>query len=774
MQPQILGSESASPISIPAESTLLVQAGLQFPASSAAQPAQPAEPHFVKLSSLCPFLSVQETFENGTFLVYNPTTEEQTFNWKAHHLHSDEQDPLHTQPTSTQAGPAPPALCPLPSAPPPTTGKELAPVYVIGNEAAGDTINDCDYLQTPINDAFNECIADMGNRPGTIWVRSGSYEIDNVLDFPYGSLVQGEGKDNTILYSQDGQIIEQTSNATFKDLQFRPNQGTVINAELIEIQGATVTFQDCKFDGLEEPGLSQFLLMTFGAKVTLQNCELFNLTNNERAIHYNTTTGKLTLESCWIENVYRCFQLINNARDTNLKNCQFLDIFDGLISGATIEELTMESCKYIQSDQPSVMITCDQLRNSRVESNDLYFYDDNGSRAISTAEWLRNTKINNNTFRAKNGSTFIGHYLFLDGAIFDNEISNNFFFDYTYIPIYFIGQFRGNKFCENKFVESNQKTNPETVRFFTVIENSQILDNEIPGQLLGTSISRCLLNDNIFGADIRGTYSLTNTGFIDLAGTAESEICNNKFYHGLLADASNAWSIRIGTNTGGLICCENNTTAQNTDLGNGIWININQISKVNDNYFENLDIGIQITQNARMSKVNDNIFQNVNQPIVFFFNDQTAVQANNNSIHGPNSNAGILFNLASECAIQANDNQIYQKLVGIQILSPPGEEAFYFITNNNQFYGMVGTAIDVNGMTGGSIGNIEGNQAIALAATPNAYNVASISGAAQLTFNGNHQTGYLPAWTIAAPPAIVTAPIDAIPSGVPTTGDVNL
>jgi parallel beta-helix repeat protein len=127
MQPQILGSESASPISIPAESTLLVQAGLQFPASSAAQPAQPAEPHFVKLSSLCPFLSVQETFENGTFLVYNPTTEEQTFTWTAHHLHSDAQEPLHQQPTQTSPGPAPPALCPLPS-----TGGDLQN-YMLGS-----------------------------------------------------------------------------------------------------------------------------------------------------------------------------------------------------------------------------------------------------------------------------------------------------------------------------------------------------------------------------------------------------------------------------------------------------------------------------------------------------------------------------------------------------------------------------------------------------------------------------------------------------------------
>jgi hypothetical protein len=114
MQLQILGSRSQGGLLIEAGQTLRIQTELQYPASSANEPALPAEPHFVKITSLCPFLKVVETNGDGTFDIWNPTSEEQAFEWAAHHLHSNPQDPLHEVTDQGTPIASPETICPLP------------------------------------------------------------------------------------------------------------------------------------------------------------------------------------------------------------------------------------------------------------------------------------------------------------------------------------------------------------------------------------------------------------------------------------------------------------------------------------------------------------------------------------------------------------------------------------------------------------------------------------------------------------------------------------
>jgi hypothetical protein len=117
MQLQILGSESVEPVEITTNQVLNVPTGLQFPDSSPPPAtAIPARPDFVDIVSDCPFLQILSKNDNGSFDLWNPTESRVEFEWKAHHLHSDAQEPLYQKADTSSASELPPpeVLCELP------------------------------------------------------------------------------------------------------------------------------------------------------------------------------------------------------------------------------------------------------------------------------------------------------------------------------------------------------------------------------------------------------------------------------------------------------------------------------------------------------------------------------------------------------------------------------------------------------------------------------------------------------------------------------------
>lgn len=108
---ELLAAQSSQSISIGANSAVRVYTGLQF------RDGDPATPHFVKINSTCPYLNVYNQGTNATgsfFDIHNPTTEQVSFSWKAHHLHSEEREPLPTYASTTEAIEAPAPICSAP------------------------------------------------------------------------------------------------------------------------------------------------------------------------------------------------------------------------------------------------------------------------------------------------------------------------------------------------------------------------------------------------------------------------------------------------------------------------------------------------------------------------------------------------------------------------------------------------------------------------------------------------------------------------------------
>jgi len=106
---QRLASQSEGPILIGANEVLRVPTGLIIDGES-------VNPHFVDIASDCPFLQILETSEEGWFEIWNPTLVEVAFSWKAHHLHSEESEPIPTVEDSSDPSPdpAPASVCTLP------------------------------------------------------------------------------------------------------------------------------------------------------------------------------------------------------------------------------------------------------------------------------------------------------------------------------------------------------------------------------------------------------------------------------------------------------------------------------------------------------------------------------------------------------------------------------------------------------------------------------------------------------------------------------------
>jgi hypothetical protein len=163
MELQVLGAESKTPITIGEESTLIVHTGLQFPDSSPPPTTTTrAEPDFVKIISNCPFIYINETFTNGSFRVINPTTEPQIFSWKAHHLHSDAQEPLYQKETETEDGGPPPALCTLAG-------------YATDAELAGEAA-----IREAADEGLQDQIDELEAEAGGFWIE-GPTQSENLL-----------------------------------------------------------------------------------------------------------------------------------------------------------------------------------------------------------------------------------------------------------------------------------------------------------------------------------------------------------------------------------------------------------------------------------------------------------------------------------------------------------------------------------------------------------------------------------------------------------------
>jgi len=105
---QILASSGS--LTIDSNEVLRVPTGLQD------QFGNSLTPHFVDFSANCPFLVVLNKSVDGYFDVWNPTLSDNiSAIWKAHHLHSFEQEPLFSCIDPAVISPLPaPDLCSLP------------------------------------------------------------------------------------------------------------------------------------------------------------------------------------------------------------------------------------------------------------------------------------------------------------------------------------------------------------------------------------------------------------------------------------------------------------------------------------------------------------------------------------------------------------------------------------------------------------------------------------------------------------------------------------
>ncbi len=106
-----LASRSLDPITIDPNEVLNVPTGLVL------QNGNPARPWFVQIDGPCPFLKVLQTNNDGSFDVWNPTENQVNFEWRTHHLHSEEREPIeqvNTVPVVSSV-PPPESICQLPN-----------------------------------------------------------------------------------------------------------------------------------------------------------------------------------------------------------------------------------------------------------------------------------------------------------------------------------------------------------------------------------------------------------------------------------------------------------------------------------------------------------------------------------------------------------------------------------------------------------------------------------------------------------------------------------
>jgi len=107
---QRLASRSDDEIIIVANEVLRVPTGLIIG-------GEPVTPHFVDIESQCPFLQVLEKSSEGWFEIWNPTLVMVSFSWTAHHLHSEESEPIPDveNEAAPSPDPAPASICTLPA-----------------------------------------------------------------------------------------------------------------------------------------------------------------------------------------------------------------------------------------------------------------------------------------------------------------------------------------------------------------------------------------------------------------------------------------------------------------------------------------------------------------------------------------------------------------------------------------------------------------------------------------------------------------------------------
>lgn len=384
-------------------------------------------------------------------------------------------------------------------------------VYVIGSADEGDTLQDCDYLhENGVTDAFEQAITAAGGRPARFIIRSGTYTRTDETAFPAGSVVEGEGRYNTIIQPDaTGRALNQdAANLLFRELSFQAQAETVDN-ELVLIDGVQVRMENVLFDGNEiQTGSYTAMLRLDNGGILRANQTLFS-TASDGGIAIVDMAG---------------LDLQTDQGGCYLEQCQFVNLPIG-ISGAESENLYVHKTQFVNlvSD---IALTGDTT-NVYIWENIFTLHDVSSEIMIDiqfggASTDVRNFQFFNNQVIPANG-TDTAKLLFQFGRtgpgdpvdnIFENRIFDNRFYLIDLAegtpPFLFTARlFNDNfSFSENKIFSATTPA-PQALMSFNNVTEFHFQENYVEGVVRvegggATTHARNHIKDNDF---VLPTYS---------------------------------------------------------------------------------------------------------------------------------------------------------------------------------------------------------------------------------------------------------------------------
>ena len=187
-----------------------------------------------------------------------------------------------------------------------TSYKNLDPInkyrkysIVIGNREMGDTEQTCDYL-CPGDGAANDAppilnaIASLGTRGGTIFVRRGTYYINNQVNI-LGSNIKIIGDYGTIfemsMSTSSLYIPPISNNIDIENIKF--NLNSTSSSSAIDIQCDFVRIDGCIFTSTSTN--TQYAISSTGSYTTINSCEFYNCYSTT---NINTSGEFLSIINC--------------------------------------------------------------------------------------------------------------------------------------------------------------------------------------------------------------------------------------------------------------------------------------------------------------------------------------------------------------------------------------------------------------------------------------------------------------------------------------------
>jgi len=668
--------------------------------------------------------------------------------YKCLYQHSEQENPEDTEITAFELEETP--------FPTPFASKELQDVYVIGNQTAGDSLADCDYLETPTNNALDEAIAaiNVAGRPGLIVLRSGRYESGDVLNsIPAGCTLRGEGEANTFINGPGGEarsLQQADANVTFQDLTFDFSADPT-GDQLITLDAPGLEFYRCTFSG--------------GNRAAGAATKLAEILENANPKFYNCTFG-----NSLIAGIAAAF--VAGGISLKMLECDIENIAVG-ISSAALNRAKIENCKF------SGVTNClNVLDMNFVEfRKNLIEFVSNGSGVVCTNSSFY-CKINDNLFSIpEEGGQVDFQPIVLSTTVsshVDFTINNNLFIglvnsqqNYPYIQIGDASRFEifGNQF---KNVGGNLH------QLDMVIDSAsyfKIKKNKCEGLIQGTTIfARGEIAQNEF----------SNMDFVNPDGAAidavigsDCQIHLNKIDLQQIGDGSAVSGIRVTT-------CRDSSIHHNemlgalTNLGNGIALPTEATNvKIDKNQIYSFPNGIILTNitggtncDIRGNSLQGSDPSHVNGINVLSMGEAARAEISNNDMSGF-AQAGIVVIQGLACLVNCHHNKSNGCVDGI-ILNHNALVSHSMLEGNGSV-GAVNTGATISNMIALGTAAIGLNNMLGAGAGPAGIQVLGTGG--QISFGLNLASGFVAPWVIAG--AIASLPIDGAPAGGVLTQDIN-